>query len=102
MECGAQINACVQVHGKSIPMFVLRITSARLAHSHPLNKHIFNQYPHNRNALEPDVVNPVNELRNAGAKKTSIFKYIIDNSNCNPTNQDVHNLVRKLKKQDET
>ncbi|KAG3128017.1 hypothetical protein PI124_g21796 [Phytophthora idaei] len=102
MECGAQINACVQVEDESVPTFVLRITTARLVHNHHVNKRTFNQYPHNRNALEPDVVTTVNELRKAGAENKRILKYIHDNYACNPSNQDVHNLVRKLKKKHES
>ncbi|ETI55939.1 hypothetical protein F443_01430 [Phytophthora nicotianae P1569] len=102
IECGAQINACVQVQDKSIPTFVLRVTSARLVHNHPLNKRTFYQYPHVRTALEPDVLSTGNELRKAGAKKKRILKYIHDNSEFNPSNQDVHNLVRKLKTQENT
>ncbi|KAF1775111.1 hypothetical protein GQ600_24733 [Phytophthora cactorum] len=78
------------------------VASARLAHNHALSKHTFNQYPHNRTALEPEMVTTVNELRNAGAKKERILKYIFDNSKCNPSNKDVHNLVRKQKKQKDT
>ncbi|GMF23144.1 unnamed protein product [Phytophthora fragariaefolia] len=96
-----QINACVQVQDASVPTFVLRVTTARLAHYHSLNKHSFDQYAHNRTALEPEVVSSVNELRKAGAKKKRILRYIHDRSACNPTTQDVHNLVRSLKKQDD-
>lgn len=96
------INACVQVKDESVPSFVLRITTARLIHNHHISKHTFNQYPHNRTALEPEVISTVNELRKAGAKKKRILKYIHDNSACNPSNQDVHNLVRRLKKQGST
>ncbi|KAG3087838.1 hypothetical protein PC122_g8661 [Phytophthora cactorum] len=96
MECGAQINACVHVEDESVPTFVLRIATARLVHNHHLNKHTFNQYQHNRNALEPEVVTTVNELRKAGAKRMRILKYIHDNSACNPSNQDVHNLAHVL------
>ncbi|ETL84015.1 hypothetical protein L917_16109 [Phytophthora nicotianae] len=95
------INACVQVKGGSAPTFVLGITTARLVHNHHINKHKLNQYPHNRIALEPDVVYTVNELRRAGVKK-NILKYIHENSACNPTNQDVHNLVRTLRKRENT
>ncbi|KAG2826101.1 hypothetical protein PC111_g9111 [Phytophthora cactorum] len=73
MECGAQINACVHVEDESVPTFVLRIATARLVHNHHLNKHTFNQYQHNRNALEPEVVTTVNELRKAGAKRMRIL-----------------------------
>ncbi|KAF1780840.1 hypothetical protein GQ600_5844 [Phytophthora cactorum] len=52
--------------------------------------------------IEPEAVTTVNELRKAGAKKKHIIKYIFDNSKCNPSNQDVHNLVQKLKKWEDT
>jgi hypothetical protein len=90
------------VKDASVTTYALKITTARLVHSHSLNKHTFNQYTHNRTALESDVVSTVNELQKAGAKKKSILKYIHDNSACNPSTQDVHNLVRKLKKQEDT
>ncbi|KAG2811181.1 hypothetical protein PC116_g18733 [Phytophthora cactorum] len=101
----APAAVCVSVcssHDKPAPTFALRVTSARLVHNHALSKHTFNQYPHNRSALEPEAVTTVNELRKAGAKKKHIIKYIFDNSKCNPSNQDVHNLVQKLKKWEDT
>ncbi|ETI43866.1 hypothetical protein F441_11230, partial [Phytophthora nicotianae CJ01A1] len=99
IECDVQINACVQVVDAAAPTFALRITSARLKHNHPLNKHIFEQYPQVRTALGPEVVGTVSELLKAGAKKKQILQYIYEKSSCAPTTQDVHNLVRKLKYQ---
>ncbi|ETN20845.1 hypothetical protein PPTG_01224 [Phytophthora nicotianae INRA-310] len=102
MECEAQINACVQVDDAKVPTFILRITSARLVHNHPVNKLTYNQYPHVRTALESDVVGTVNELRKAGAKKKRILKYIHDNTDLNPSTQDVSNLIRRLKAKENT
>ncbi|GMF46050.1 unnamed protein product [Phytophthora fragariaefolia] len=98
--CGVQINACVQVANSAaaVPTFVLRFTLARLEHNHPLTRHTFDNYPHNRTAIEPEVVHTVSELAKAGAKKKRILHFIHENSNCNPMTQDVHNLVQKLKK----
>ncbi|GMF56098.1 unnamed protein product [Phytophthora fragariaefolia] len=95
-----QINVCVQVvnSAAATPTFVLRITSARLEHNHPLNRLRFEYYSHNRTALDSEVVGTASELVKAGAKKKRILQFIHDNSSCNPTIQDVHNLVRKLKK----
>ncbi|KAG3187619.1 hypothetical protein C6341_g3154 [Phytophthora cactorum] len=96
-------DQCVCSSARQIlPALVLRVASARLAHNHALSKHTFNQYPHNRTALEPEMVTTVNELRNAGAKQERILKNIFDNSKCNPSNKDVYNLVRKQKKQKDT
>ncbi|KAE9279230.1 hypothetical protein PF001_g24811 [Phytophthora fragariae] len=80
LGCEAQINACVQVVDDSVPTFAVRITTVRLEHNHHL----------------------MDELRRAGAKKKSIMRYIQEKSGCVPNNQDVHNLVRKLKKQSDT
>ncbi|KUF83326.1 hypothetical protein AM587_10016089 [Phytophthora nicotianae] len=102
MECEAQINACVQVDDAKVPTFILRITSARLVHNHPVNKLTYNQYPHVRTALESDVVGTVNELRKAGAKKKRILKYMHDNTDLNPSTQDVSNLIRRLKAKENT
>ncbi|KAI9991482.1 hypothetical protein PInf_019168 [Phytophthora infestans] len=98
MECEAQINACVQVDDAKVPTFILRITLARLVHNHPVNKHIYSQYPHVRTELESNVVTTVNELRKSGAKKKRILKFIHDKSE----RKDVSNLVRRLKKQENT
>nr|KAE8923541.1 hypothetical protein PF009_g26210 [Phytophthora fragariae] len=79
-QLSSQINACVQVVDDSVPTFAVRITTVRLEHNHHL----------------------MDELRRAGAKKKSIMRYIQEKSGCVPNNQDVHNLVRKLKKQSDT
>ncbi|KAE9287528.1 hypothetical protein PR003_g26031 [Phytophthora rubi] len=102
LGCEAQINACVQVVDDSVPTFAVRITTARLEHNHHLSKHTFLQYPRNRMAIKSDLIETVDELRRAGAKKKSIMRYIQEKSGCVPNNQDVHNLVRKLKKQSDT
>ncbi|ETM00505.1 hypothetical protein L917_02780, partial [Phytophthora nicotianae] len=104
LDCDVQINACVQVtdSAAAVPTFGLRITAARLEHNHLLSKHSFEHYPHIRTAMEPELAGTVSELVKAGAKKKRILQFIHENSSCNPTSQDVHNLVRKLKKQTHT
>ncbi|EEY62489.1 uncharacterized protein PITG_14956 [Phytophthora infestans T30-4] len=104
LECDAQINACVQVtdSAAAVPTFVLRITVARLEHNHPLSRHTFDHYPHSRTAVKSELAGTVSELVKAGAKKKRILQFIHENSSCYPTSQDVHNLVRKLKKQTHT
>ncbi|GMF55348.1 unnamed protein product [Phytophthora fragariaefolia] len=73
-DVSGRINGCVQVQDTSVPTFVWRVTTARLAHNHSLNKHSFDQYAHNRTALEPEVVSTVNEIRKAGANKKNILR----------------------------
>ncbi|EGZ19022.1 hypothetical protein PHYSODRAFT_301446 [Phytophthora sojae] len=58
--------------------------------------------PRVKNALEPEVLSTVDTLRKAGASKKRIQQYIHENSVCTPTNQDVHNLVRRLEKREHT
>eukprot|EP00644_Phytophthora_capsici_P011792 jgi/Phyca11/106318/e_gw1.12.264.1 len=55
LECNVQINACVQVTDSAAPdpTFAVGITAARLEHNHPLSRHTFDHYPHNRTAIEP-------------------------------------------------
>ncbi|KAG6585128.1 putative bolA protein C4B3.11c [Phytophthora cinnamomi] len=100
LDCDVQSNACVQVVDASVPTFAVRFTTWHVFHNHALSEHTFRQYPHNRNALEAQIVDTVNTLQKAGAPKKQILQYIHENSVWNPTNQDVHNLVRRLKKQD--
>jgi len=86
----------------AVPTFVLRITAARLEHNHSLSRRTFDHYPHNRTAFEPALAGTVSVLVKAGAKKKRILQFINENSSCIRTSQDVHNLVRKLKKQTHT
>ena len=50
-----------------------------------------------RTTLPPRVVNTVDILRKAGAKKKRILDYILDNADNSVEIRDVHNLVRRLK-----
>ncbi|ETP16413.1 hypothetical protein F441_08972 [Phytophthora nicotianae CJ01A1] len=95
--CSAQINLCVQEINKNTHTFALMITKCRLEHNHTLNEYAFKSHSSKRVSLDDTALKTVEELRKAGAKKTSILKFIKDNSNSNPTPQDVRNLVRKLK-----
>eukprot|EP00644_Phytophthora_capsici_P006444 jgi/Phyca11/127102/e_gw1.66.252.1 len=68
-----------------------------LEHNHDLNVKLFNYYPKTHLALPAKVIETVNVLQQAGAKKKTIHQYILENSNYLPTSRDVHNLVRTLK-----
>ncbi|EEY63330.1 uncharacterized protein PITG_23336, partial [Phytophthora infestans T30-4] len=95
--CSAQINVCVQEINKATHTFALMITKCHLEHNHTLNEYAFKSHSSNRVSLDESALETVDELCKAGAKKTSILKFIKDNSDSNPKPQDVHNLVRKLK-----
>ncbi|RLN96221.1 hypothetical protein BBJ28_00017784 [Nothophytophthora sp. Chile5] len=102
MRQSYQINACVQVVDKVDLTFAVRVTSAQLEHNHALDKRTFAQYPSNRMSIEPGVLDTVNELRKAGAKKKSILRFIQEHSTCSSNLRDVHNLVRSLKENEKT
>eukprot|EP00644_Phytophthora_capsici_P019236 jgi/Phyca11/132978/e_gw1.284.4.1 len=95
--CNAQINTCVQVVDKVSKRFAVKITKCRLEHNHTLSEYAFTGHSSNRVSIPNKTLKTVDELRKAGAKKTSILKFIKENSDSNPTAQDVQNLVRKLK-----
>lgn len=65
--------------------FAAMITKCRLEHSHHLNQFTFELHPSNRASLDDDSLHTVDELRKAGSKKASILKFIVDNSDSNPT-----------------
>ncbi|RLN88115.1 hypothetical protein BBJ28_00019684 [Nothophytophthora sp. Chile5] len=102
MRKSFQINTCVQVVDKVDLTFAVRVTSAQLENNHALDKRTFAQYPSNRMSIEPGILDTVNELRKAGAKKKSILRFIQEHSTCSPNLRDVHNLVRSLKENEKT
>ncbi|POM78265.1 Hypothetical protein PHPALM_4223 [Phytophthora palmivora] len=77
------------------------ISKCTLEHNHRLIERDFRHDPSKRLMLDDNNLRTVEVLRKAGTKKLGIFKYIKENSASNPTIQDVHNLVRALKKREE-
>ncbi|ETP42137.1 hypothetical protein F442_10940 [Phytophthora nicotianae P10297] len=86
-QCG-RINTCVQVVDTATNTFAIKVTRCQLEHNHRLNVQSFKSHPSNRVVLEEE------------SMQTSILHFIKDNSESNPTSQDVRNLVRKLKERD--
>ncbi|KAI9985189.1 hypothetical protein PInf_004514 [Phytophthora infestans] len=101
-RCGAQINACIRVinNKPDDPEFALCVTTAKLAHNHRLDRMTHQQYASVRTALPTRVVDTVDILRKAGAKKKRILEYILENADNSVEIRDVHNLVRKLKERE--
>ncbi|KAI9998187.1 hypothetical protein PInf_002522 [Phytophthora infestans] len=101
-KCRAQINACVRViNNKSDdPKFALCVTTAKLAHNHRLDRMTHQQYASVRTAPSTRVVDTVDILSKAGAKKKRILEYILENADNSVEIRDVHNLVRKLKERE--
>ncbi|KAE9030270.1 hypothetical protein PF011_g684 [Phytophthora fragariae] len=99
--CGAKISACVQkVKGDSNAVEI-NMTRWCLEHNHRLAEFDYLQHPSNRISMDDETMGTVDELRKAGAKSTSILRFITDNSDSNPKPQDVQNLVRRLKLREE-
>ncbi|ETK84264.1 hypothetical protein L915_10764 [Phytophthora nicotianae] len=87
-ESRESINTCVQVVDTATNTFAIKVTRCQLEHNHRLNVQSFKSHPSNRVVLEEE------------SMQTSILHFIKDNSESNPTSQDVRNLVRKLKERD--
>lgn len=73
------------------------ITKTHLVHNHPFNRDTFIGYAKNRLQLDDTTRATVNAIRKAGANRKKILQYIVENSGCEPSIRDVHNLVAKLK-----
>ncbi|KAF1785452.1 hypothetical protein GQ600_7107 [Phytophthora cactorum] len=95
------VNAWVKVMDSASNTFAVKMTKWNLQHNHSLTEYGFRQHPSNRMKIDEKTMQTGDQLRQAGAKKSSNLKFITDNSESNPTLQDVHNLVRKLKLRDD-
>ncbi|KAG3215213.1 hypothetical protein PC129_g13897 [Phytophthora cactorum] len=94
------VNACVKVVDSASNTFAVKMTKWNLQHNHSLTEYGFRQHPSNRMEIDERTIQTGDQLHQAGAKKSSNLKFVADNSESNPTPQDVHNLVRKLKLRD--
>ncbi|ETI31871.1 hypothetical protein F442_21052 [Phytophthora nicotianae P10297] len=101
MGCMTQINVCVQLVSESPSKFAVCVTKTALTHNHKLGLRSYKHYPANRMSVNGEVPETVDSLRKAGAKMKSILKFIVENSDSNPTPQDVQNLIRNLKKREQ-
>ncbi|KAG6971402.1 hypothetical protein JG687_00002061 [Phytophthora cactorum] len=95
-----EVNACVKVVDSASNTFAVKMTKWNLQHNHSLTEYGFRQHPSNRMEIDERTIQTGDQLHQAGAKKSSNLKFVADNSESNPTPQDVHNLVRKLKLRD--
>lgn len=87
---------CVQWR-KEEQTFIVAVTNAELNHNHRLSKLAYAQYPANRLAMSEEVLETVDLLRKSGAKKKSMRKYILENSDASPSARDMTNIIKKLK-----
>ncbi|KAI9996373.1 hypothetical protein PInf_013800 [Phytophthora infestans] len=71
-------------------------------HNHVVNRQTFYRFSSIHKVLDDNVVESVDMLRKAGAKHKNIMKFIIENTDANPSIQDVRNMVRSLKQSENT
>ncbi|KAG6958955.1 hypothetical protein JG688_00010308, partial [Phytophthora aleatoria] len=70
--CSSQINVCVQEINKCNHTFALMITKCRTEHNHTLNEYAFKSHSSNRVTFDESVLQTVDELRKAGAKRPAL------------------------------
>ncbi|KAE8897292.1 hypothetical protein PF006_g4714 [Phytophthora fragariae] len=101
-KCGAKINVCDCVTNKKsdYQVFALCVTRAELPHLHKLDPTTYQYYASVRTSLPARVVDTVDILRKAGAKKKRILEYILENAGNSVGIRDVHNLVQRLKERE--
>nr|CCA22941.1 hypothetical protein PITG_23301 [Albugo laibachii Nc14] len=97
MGCGAKINACVQYQKDK---WCVHVTTVKFEHTHEVSKRTYDPYSSTRAAWSEEMVHTINLLRQHGAKKTSIQRYIVQHSSLSPTLKDIANLIVKLKKRE--
>lgn len=98
IQCPAQINACVK---RDAAGWRVHVTNQHAWHNHEVSAALYKSYPEVRNALGADVLATVNILRKAEAKRKKILEYIVEHSPQQPRMKDVHNLLSKLKRDDD-
>lgn len=96
--CREQINACVKRDAQG---WRVHVTNQHAWHNHEVSEALYKSYPEVRNALDADVLATVNILRKAEAKRKKILEYIVEHSPQQPRMKDVHNLLSKLKRDDD-
>ncbi|GMF10915.1 unnamed protein product [Phytophthora lilii] len=98
IQCPAQLNACVKRDGS---VWQVHVTNQHAWHNHEVSEELYRSYPVVRNALDDDVLATVNILRKAEANRKKILEYIIENTSQSPKMKDVHNLLSKMKREEQ-
>ncbi|KUF93547.1 hypothetical protein AM588_10004745 [Phytophthora nicotianae] len=88
MGCMTQINVCVQLVSEQPSKFAVCVSKTALTHNHKLGLRSYKHYAANRMSVNGEVLETVDSLWKAGAKTKSILKFIVENSDSNPTPQD--------------
>nr|KAE8945800.1 hypothetical protein PF009_g4554 [Phytophthora fragariae] len=94
-KCEAQLSLMV-VWGADNG-FQVKVTQQNTTHNHRLGSTSYENHPVNRRVDDADVINFVDELQMAGARKKLILEYLRRKTGKKATLRDVHNLVQKRK-----
>eukprot|EP00644_Phytophthora_capsici_P019392 jgi/Phyca11/133192/e_gw1.356.2.1 len=94
---GCQAQMTVSVAWDAIRGFHVKVTQQDTAHNHALGSGPYGNHPSNRRVQDEDVINFVDELQAAGAKKKLILQFLRKKTGKNVTLRDVHNMVAGLK-----
>lgn len=81
--------------------YFLVVSVHHTEHNHRVGKTEYEQIPRHRMRLNSSELADVNTLRRVGVARKKILKYIWDNTDSEPCMVDVHNLLAKLKKEEE-
>ncbi|KAK1930272.1 Zinc finger SWIM domain-containing protein 3 [Phytophthora citrophthora] len=81
--------------------YYLKISVHQSSHNHSLDKYAYRRLPKNRLYLPAEELVTMDMLRKVGLSQKKILRYIRDNTSSEPDMIDVHNLLAKLKREDE-
>ncbi|RLN90505.1 hypothetical protein BBJ28_00014636 [Nothophytophthora sp. Chile5] len=95
--CRAKINAHAKLDIRS-GQFMIKVSQSCI-HNHSVGPRTFANYAENRRCEDPDLLQVVDELQRAGAKKKRILEYLRAKTGKRLLIRDVHNLVRRMKVQ---
>ncbi|KAE8995795.1 hypothetical protein PF011_g16173 [Phytophthora fragariae] len=81
--------------------YFLVVSVHHTEHNHRVGKTEYEQIPRHRMRLNSSGLADVNTLRRVGVARKKILKYVWENTDSEPCMVDVHNLLAKLKKEEE-
>ncbi|KAG6947819.1 hypothetical protein JG688_00015379 [Phytophthora aleatoria] len=94
---GCQAQLAVSVVWDATRSFHVKITQQKTAHNHSLGAGAYGNHPANRCVDDDAVIDFVNELQAAGAKKKRILQFMRKKTGKHVILREARNLVAKLK-----
>ncbi|KAE8980055.1 hypothetical protein PF005_g21667 [Phytophthora fragariae] len=98
LGCKAKLHVLQRRDGDR---YILVVSVHHTEHNHRVGKAEYEQIPRHRMRLNSSELADVNTLRRVGVARKKILKYIWENTDSEPCMVDVHNLLTKLKKEEE-